>query len=189
MGWSSIFAGWKSKCRPEARRTEAAGNPEDRVEEAAALHPHMLALETFAILRRCSRAAALLLAVPVIAVYSQSNGPQSLQPSASLQSAEQLLNAGHVEEALAPLRQLAAVQPPVRGAAHDLGLACYRTGKLLEARTAFAQAIREDSTDIESVQMEGLTLYRLGQPAHRFCVEPDHIFPPPSTGVARSHGT
>lgn len=129
------------------------------------MHPHMLALETFAILRRCSRAAALLLAVPAIAVYSQSSGPQSLQPSASLQSAEQLLNAGHVEEALAPLRQLAAVQPPVRGAAHDLGLACYRTGKLLEARTAFAQAIREDSTDIESVQMEGLTLYRLGQPA------------------------
>jgi hypothetical protein len=111
------------------------------------------------------RAAALLLALAATAVYGQSPPPQSPQPSASLQSAEQLLDAGHAEEAIAPLRQLAAMQPPAKGAAHALGLACYRTGKLLEARTAFEQAIRDDSTDIESVQMAGLTLYRLGQPA------------------------
>jgi tetratricopeptide (TPR) repeat protein len=127
----------------------------------------MLALKVFAILRWSSARAtpALLLALTATTVYGQSTQPQTAQPSALLQSAEQLLDGGHPEEAIAPLRQLAALQPPVRGAAHGLGLACYRTGKLLEARTAFEQAIRDDSTDIESVQMEGLTLYRLGQPA------------------------
>jgi tetratricopeptide (TPR) repeat protein len=107
---------------------------------------------------------ALLLVLIAIGIDAQSQPPQTPPPSASLQSAEQLLDAGHPGEAIAPLRQLAAMQPPVKGAAHALGLACYRTGKLVEARAAFEQAVREDSADIESVQMEGLTLYRLGQP-------------------------
>jgi tetratricopeptide (TPR) repeat protein len=167
MGWSNRFARWKSIRRADAHRAKAAGNPNSKTEDAAALHPLMLALRVFAILRWTSShvTAALLLVLTATNVYGQSTPPQTPQPSASLQSAEQLLDAGHPEEAIAPLRQLAAMQPPVKGAAHALGLACYRTGKLLEARTAFEQAIRDDSTDIESVQMEGLTLYRLGQPA------------------------
>jgi len=123
-------------------------------------------LRGLAILRwNSSLAAAVLLTLTATVMYGQSPPSQPPPTSASLQSAEQLLDAGHAEEAIPPLRQLAAMQPPVKGAAHALGLACYRTGKLLEARTAFEQAIRIDSADIESVQMEGLTLYRLGQPA------------------------
>ncbi len=202
MGWSSSFAGWKSDRR--AKRADAAGNPEKKIEYAAVLHPHRLehfyncclarrsprrgfpfeknrksfccpvsgyrknapALGRFAISRGGpTRAAMLLLTLTATAAYGQMPVPQSPQPTASLQSAQQLLDAGHAEEAIAPLRQFAAMQPPVKGAAHALGLACYRTGKLLEARTAFEQAIREDGADVESVQMEGLTLYRLGQPA------------------------
>jgi tetratricopeptide (TPR) repeat protein len=126
----------------------------------------MPALGASAVLRWSSKyAAALLLILVSTGLYAQSPPPQISQPSASLQSAQELLEAGHPEEAIAPLRQLAAMQPPTKGAAHALGLACYRAGKLLEARTAFEQAIREDSADIESMQMEGLTLYRLGQPA------------------------
>jgi tetratricopeptide (TPR) repeat protein len=167
MGWSNRFARGKSIRLADAHRANAAGNPNSNTEDAAALHPLMLALRVIAILRWSSSCAtaALLLTLTATNVYGQSTPPQTPQPSASLQSAEQLLDAGHPEEAIAPLRQLAAMQPPVKGAAHALGLACYRTGKLLEARTAFEQAIRDDSTDIESVQMEGLTLYRLGQPA------------------------
>jgi tetratricopeptide (TPR) repeat protein len=205
MGWSSRFAGWKGNRRASAKGADAAGNPQSKTEDAAALHPLMLehfsgccparrsarrgfslkkshknfcgpvytyrknasALRMSAILRWSSShvAAALLLTLTATGVYGQSPPSQTLQPSRSLESAEQLLDAGHAEEAIAPLRQLAAMQPPAKGAAHALGLACYRTGKLLEARTAFEQAIRDDSTDIESVQMEGLTLYRLGQPA------------------------
>ena len=162
MRWSSGFDRWKTIRRADANRTDAAGNPKCNTEDAAALHPLMLALRMFVNLRWCSSfAVALLLALNV---YGQSPAPLASQPSASLQSAERLLDAGHAEEAIAPLRQLAAMQPSVKGAAHALGLACYRTGKLLEARTAFEQAVQENSADIESVQMEGLTLYRLGQP-------------------------
>jgi tetratricopeptide (TPR) repeat protein len=150
-----------------AKWADAASDPKSKTEDAAALHSLMLALRVLAILRRTSSiaAAVLLLTLTATVAIGQSMPSQTLEPSASLKTAEQLLDAGHPEEAIGTLRQLAAMQPPVKGAAHALGLACYRTGKLLEARTAFKQAIRDDSTDIESVQMEGLTLYRLGQPA------------------------
>jgi tetratricopeptide (TPR) repeat protein len=46
-----------------------------------------------------------------------------------------------------------------------LGIAYYRTGKLIDAEQAFAKAMTQDPTDVESIQMRGLTLYRLGRPA------------------------
>jgi tetratricopeptide (TPR) repeat protein len=52
-----------------------------------------------------------------------------------------------------------------KGASRELGITDYRTGKLVEAERAFAAAMAEDPADLESVQMRGLTLYRLGQPA------------------------
>jgi tetratricopeptide (TPR) repeat protein len=51
------------------------------------------------------------------------------------------------------------------GVQHELGIAYYRTSKLISAEKAFAQAMAEDPSDTESVQMQGLTLYRLGRPA------------------------
>ena len=63
------------------------------------------------------------------------------------------------------LQQLAAAQPPAKGVHHLLGVAYYRTGKLVEAQKAFEAAIKEDPSDLESVQMEGLTLYRMGRPS------------------------
>jgi tetratricopeptide (TPR) repeat protein len=56
-------------------------------------------------------------------------------------------------------------QPPVKNTSRKLGIDYYRTGKLIEAERAFAAAMAEDPADLESVQMRGLTLYRLGQPA------------------------
>jgi tetratricopeptide (TPR) repeat protein len=63
------------------------------------------------------------------------------------------------------LQQQAAQQPPVKGASRQLGIAYYRSGKLIDAEHAFAAAMAQDPADLESVQMRGLTLYRLGQPA------------------------
>jgi tetratricopeptide (TPR) repeat protein len=58
-----------------------------------------------------------------------------------------------------------AQQPPVKGASREQGIRYYRAGKLIDAERAFATAMAEDPSDLESVQMRGLTLYRLGQPA------------------------
>ncbi|MGA8442532.1 MAG: tetratricopeptide repeat protein [Candidatus Sulfotelmatobacter sp.] len=84
----------------------------------------------------------------------------------TLAAAHQDLEHGKPQEAIALLEQLAATQGPLaKGVQHELGLAYYRTGKLLSADQAFARAISEDRNDMESVQMRGLTLYRLGRPA------------------------
>ncbi len=63
------------------------------------------------------------------------------------------------------LHPTGAQQPPVKGASRELGIRDYRAGKLIDAERAFAAAMAEDPSDLESVQMRGLTLYRLGQPA------------------------
>jgi tetratricopeptide (TPR) repeat protein len=86
-------------------------------------------------------------------------------PADDLTQAHDLLERDKVAEALVILEKLAADQPPVKGVQHELGLAYYRTGKLVPAKTAFAEAASEDPNDLESVQMEGFVLYRLGQPA------------------------
>ena len=72
---------------------------------------------------------------------------------------------GRSNDAIAALEKLAAANPAQKGIEHDLGLAYYRTGKLVSARQAFERAVAADPEDRESVQLEGLTLYRLGQPA------------------------
>lgn len=105
-----------------------------------------------------------LLAV-ILASVASGQTSTSETPQQALARAHAQLEDGRTTEAFAILQQLTSMQPPVKGLQHELGVAYYRTGKLVEAKNAFAAAIQEDSTDAESVQMEGLTLYRLGQPA------------------------
>jgi tetratricopeptide (TPR) repeat protein len=84
----------------------------------------------------------------------------------TLASAHQKLEHGDAQQAIAMLEQLVATgKPSAPGVQHELGIAYYRTGKLLSAEKAFAQAMTEDPNDMESVQMRGLSLYRLGHPA------------------------
>jgi tetratricopeptide (TPR) repeat protein len=94
---------------------------------------------------------------------SASNAGADDASSTQAHAMEQL-NHGKSTEAIASLEALASAHPDQKGLQHDLGLACYRTGKLVEARKAFERAIAADPKDLESVQLEGLTLYRLGQP-------------------------
>jgi len=101
-----------------------------------------------------------LLSVPALAAQ--------LPPASSaddLATAQEYLQHNRTDEAIALLRQMASKQPVPKGVNRELGLAYYRTGKLAEADQAFRNAMSEDPQDIESVQMEGLTLYRLNQPA------------------------
>ena len=81
-----------------------------------------------------------------------------------LARASDLLSHGHPAEAIAILQKLAAVEPPIAGAEHELGTAYYSVGNLAGAKEAFAKAIEQDKSDQDSVQMEGLTLYRLDRP-------------------------
>jgi tetratricopeptide (TPR) repeat protein len=92
----------------------------------------------------------------------------SAKPSieTTLAAAQEKLEHGDPQEATAMLEKLAATEgASAKGVQHALGIAYYRTGKLLSAERAFARAMEQDPNDIESVQMRGLSLYRLGRPA------------------------
>lgn len=89
----------------------------------------------------------------------------SPSPADRFARARQEIQQGHLPDAIATLEKLNEITPAIKGVAHDLGLACYRSGKLVNARQAFSKAIQDDPSDMESIQMLGLTLYRLGQPA------------------------
>ena len=104
----------------------------------------------------------LLLMLLVVISAARVGSAQSSTPS---EQARQLVEHGDVEAGLNALRSLAEAKPPVAGAARTLGLELYRQGKLIEAAKVFTRAEAEDPQDIESVQLHGLTLYRLGQPA------------------------
>lgn len=99
-----------------------------------------------------------------LSVLQHTAYPQSSPTPEEIRAkAQQALEADRADEAIALLQPLLALKPPVRGVQHDLAMIYYRTGKLSAAQKTFADAIREDNADSESVQMEGFTLYRLGQ--------------------------
>jgi tetratricopeptide (TPR) repeat protein len=113
-----------------------------------------------------------------ILAASQASGPSSSAPAPTnatsstpdikqtLTSAHERLEHGDAQQAIAMLERLVATgEESAPGVQHELGIAYYRTGKLLSAEKAFAQAMTEDPNDMESVQMRGLSLYRLGRPA------------------------
>jgi tetratricopeptide (TPR) repeat protein len=114
--------------------------------------------------------ATLVGLLPMLAVQAPATtAPQTTvtqgDPASQLAKAQDALEHDHPEEAIAILQQLASVQPPVKGVQHALGLAYYSSGNLMKAKQAFELAVQQDAADMESVQLEGLTLYRLGQPA------------------------
>lgn len=139
-------------CDSAYHLTTAAGSSAHDSLSRSILHTVMRIVPFFAVLLALVSAA-------------QAQVPQSDAPQPSLSEAQKDLEQGKTTEGLAILQKLTAVQPPVKGLQHEFGVAYYRTGKLVDAQHAFAAAIQEDPTDAESVQMLGLTLYRLGQPA------------------------
>ena len=79
------------------------------------------------------------------------------------------IDTGHADEALAQIAELRAAKPAasrstLAGYFRIEGLAFYAKNDLRKADTAFAAAIQDDPADLESSQMRGLTLFRLGRP-------------------------
>lgn len=116
----------------------------------------------------------ILAALPVLTLWIYAASAQS--PAASPPAppgdvvqtqaeAKEQLDHGKPEAAIRSLQALASTHPDGKGLQHDLGVAYYRTGNLVEAHKAFERALADDPDDRESVQLQGLTLYRLGQPA------------------------
>jgi tetratricopeptide (TPR) repeat protein len=110
---------------------------------------------------------AMTVLLPLTSVFGQTTTPL---PAASdevapitLEAVHEKIKHGKDQEAIGDLQKLAVIQPRMRGVNRELGIAYYRTGKLVDAEQSFAAAVGQDPRDTKSVQMRGLTLYRLGR--------------------------
>jgi predicted Zn-dependent protease len=76
-----------------------------------------------------------------------------------------MISRGQLSQAEAQLNVLAAKQPEPAGVERMRGMIHYQRNEFAAANTAFEKAIAQQSSDLEAVQMRGVTLYRMGQPA------------------------
>jgi len=121
-----------------------------------------------------SRSSFILILSFCLQMAAQSDHPALQErlpsaPSASADSAfaapRRLLQQGKNEEAITQLQQMEAVNPAMKGLAHELGVAYYKSGDYVKAIDAFRKATNEDSQDNEAIQLLGLSDYLAGRPA------------------------
>jgi tetratricopeptide (TPR) repeat protein len=109
----------------------------------------------------------LALSATSVVLFAQAlNSPGAVATDAAQNLAQlrQMIDRGHAAEALKQLDALAAQRPAPAGVNRLRGLAFYSQGHFAEADAAFSSALQQNSHDEESMQMRGLTLFRLGRP-------------------------
>jgi len=116
------------------------------------------------------RAIAATLFV-VLACASRGEAQQSGAPASpdttkpSFASAQELAALGRLDKALAQLNQLAAQSPEPLGVERLRGIIFYQKEQFPEAIAAFSKAETQQPNDRESMEMHGVSLFRLGRAA------------------------
>jgi len=114
---------------------------------------------------------ALLIAFLLLGAGTQSssqNAPaaaQSLTPQQVLEQAREAAAHSHLDQAMTLLNTLPAGPNELVGVERLRGLILYQKEQLPDAEVAFELAVLQDPNDHESLEMQGVTLYRLGRPA------------------------
>src|ERR1035441_10643486 len=94
---------------------------------------------------------------------SQSPNPVAPQQVASLLAlATKLLRAGRPDDAIAPLRDAALLQPSNPIIQHDLGLACLEVGRVPDAIAALQRAVASNPRYADAHFRLGIALEKLG---------------------------
>jgi tetratricopeptide (TPR) repeat protein len=83
----------------------------------------------------------------------------------SLAEVRALLAEGKLDEASRQLDALAHLQPEPAGVERLRGIIEYQNNHLAEAAASLARALAQDPSDLDAMQVSGVTLYRLGKPA------------------------
>jgi tetratricopeptide (TPR) repeat protein len=108
-----------------------------------------------------------LLAITVRAQAPQSGtaaGGEAETPRASsFETAQDLAARGRLDKSLAELNQLAAQVPEPSGVERLRGIIFYQKEQFPEAIDAFTRASAQDPSDRESIEMRGVSLFRLGR--------------------------
>ena len=124
--------------------------------------PILMRIAPLSTIRISAIACVLLMA---LRIFAQQPNSAALNEKDELQALRRSLDAGNADQVLAKIATLRAAPSPMHGLNRMGGLALYQKGDLRSADKAFAAALEEDPSDVESAQMRGLTLYRLGRPA------------------------
>jgi tetratricopeptide (TPR) repeat protein len=110
---------------------------------------------------------ALLLITLHLSCGAQTLEPGSPSPGdavSPLENARSLAARGRLAQAMAVLDPLAAQAPEPAGVERLRGVILYQRDQLAEAAEAFTKASTQDPNDRESIEMHGVTLFRLGRP-------------------------
>lgn len=112
---------------------------------------------------------ALLLIPGCAAVRGQTTSPakahQNTTPVPELAQAQDLMEKGNYDDAVALLQNLAARNPDLKGLSHALGTVYYRKSDYPRAIDFLAKALAEDRNDREAAQLLGLSYYLSNKPA------------------------
>lgn len=83
----------------------------------------------------------------------------------SFAAAEELAGHGRLDQAMAMLDQLAGQRPEPAGVERLRGIIFYQREQFGQAVEAFARATAGDGKDRESMELQGVSLFRMGRPA------------------------
>lgn len=107
-----------------------------------------------------------LFVVPGQAQASQSaSSPAVTPPPPTFQTAQELAGKGRLDQAMAQLDQLSTQTPEPAGVERLRGIIFYQKDLFSQAIEAFAKAAAQDPADRESIEMRGVSLFRLGRAA------------------------
>jgi predicted Zn-dependent protease len=111
---------------------------------------------------------ALILVISMASVHAQA--PQGASaagagaaPVPTFESARALAGKGRLDQAMAQLDQLARQTPEPAGVERLRGIIFYQREQFPEAIAAFSKAEAEDPSDHESIEMHGVSLFRMGR--------------------------
>jgi predicted Zn-dependent protease len=83
----------------------------------------------------------------------------------SITEVRTLMAQGKLDDASRELDALAGVNPEPAGVERLRGIVDYENNRLAEADASLARALAQDPSDLEAMQVRGVTLYRMGKPA------------------------
>jgi predicted Zn-dependent protease len=92
-----------------------------------------------------------------------SSPPDNPAPAVTFDSAKALAGKGRLDAAMAQLDQLAKQSPEAPGVERLRGVIFYQREQFPQAIEAFAKAAGQDPNDHESLEMQGVSLFRLGR--------------------------
>ena len=95
----------------------------------------------------------------------QGTSPPSdtLEPAVTFETAKELAGRGRLDAAMVQLDQLATQTPEPTGVERLRGMIFYQREQFPQAIDAFTKAADQDSNDRESLEMHGVSLFRLGR--------------------------